>query len=280
MKKGINQWSFPETMSVRECMDLAKKAGFEGIELNLSEEGEFSLKTPEKDLIDIMNLAKNIGIELSSLSLESPYFLTDEDESNVRMAKEHIKKALKIAAKLGMDTILVVPGGVDVSIWSPNSKIVSYDLAYEKAQSALKDLSSVAKENGVFIGIENVWNKFLLSPLEFKNFIDEINAEYIKVYFDVGNVLINGYPEQWIRILDKRIKKIHIKDFKVNIGNINGFVNLLEGDVNWPEVVKALNEIGYDGYITAEMIPPYKFYPERLIYDTSKAMDRILFGER
>jgi len=278
MKKGVNQWSFPETMSVRECMDLAKKVGFEGIELNLSEEGEFSLKTLEKDLIDIMNLAKSIGIELSSLSLESPYFLTDEDESNVRMAKEHIKKALKVAAKLGMDTILVVPGGVDVSIWSPNSKIVSYDLAYEKAQSALKDLSSVAKENGVFIGIENVWNKFLLSPLEFKNFIDEINAEYIKVYFDVGNVLINGYPEQWIRILGKRIKKIHIKDFKVNIGNINGFVNLLEGDVNWPEVVKALNEIGYDGYITAEMIPPYKFYPERLIYDTSKAMDKIFFG--
>lgn len=275
MKKGINQCSFPETMSIRECLDLAKKAGFEGVELNLGEEGEFSLKTPEKDIMNIMNLAKDVGIELSSLSLESPYFLTD-DEVHAERAKKHIKKALNIAARLGIDTILVVPGGVDVSIWSPNSKTVPYDLAYERNKKALKDLASIAKENGVFIAVENVWNKFLLSPLEFRNFIDEIDAEYIKAYFDVGNVLVNGYPEHWIKILGDRIKKVHIKDFKLQIGNINGFTNLLEGDVNWPGVIEALRAIDYDDYITAEMMPPYAFYPERLIYDTSAAMDKIL----
>ncbi|MGB9677847.1 MAG: sugar phosphate isomerase/epimerase family protein, partial [Candidatus Ratteibacteria bacterium] len=119
------------------------------------------------------------------------------------------------------------------------------------------------------------WNKFLLSPIEMKKYVEEIGSEYVKVYFDVGNILVIGFPEMWIRILGRLIKRIHLKDFKLSIGNINGFCDLLEGDVNWPEVIKALKEIGYNSYLTAE-VGPYKYFPETKIYNTSLAMDKIL----
>ena len=276
MKKGINRWSFPAEMSVEGCLKLSKKAGFEGLELNLAEEGEFSLKTSEEGLRKIRGTAEKYGIELRSLSLEIPYFLTEEEPKRVEKAKACITASLKIASKMGIDTVLLVPGGVDVSIWSAESRIVSYDMAYQRAKDNLCELASFAEETKVCIGVENVWNKFLLSPLEFKDFIDSLNSEYVQAYFDVGNVIVNGYPQQWIRILGKRIKKVHVKDFKSSIGNINGFCNLLEGDVNWPEVMAALKEIKYDDYLTAEMIPPYKYYPEQLLYDTSYALDVIL----
>ncbi|PIV64689.1 MAG: xylulose 5-phosphate 3-epimerase, partial [bacterium (Candidatus Ratteibacteria) CG01_land_8_20_14_3_00_40_19] len=107
-----------------------------------------------------------------------------------------------------------------------------------------------------------------------KNFIDEINEEYVQAYFDVGNVLLYGYPEHWIRILGKRIKKVHFKDFRTAVGTLDGFVGLLHGDVNWKEVMAAFKEIGYDGYAIAEYIP-YKFHPEQLPVDISNAMDKI-----
>jgi len=92
----------------------------------------------------------------------------------------------------------------------------------------------------------------------------------------VGNVLLTGYPEHWIKILGKRIKKVHIKDFRREAGGIKGFVDLLEGDVNWKKVISALKDVGYDDYITAEIIPAYSHYPEVLIYNTSRSMDYIL----
>ncbi len=134
----------------------------------------------------------------------------------------------------------------------------------------------MAERYRVTIGIENVWNKFLLSPLEMRDFVDKIGSRYVGCYFDVGNVLLTGYPEQWIRILGERIKRVHLKDFKISIGNINGFCNLLEGDANWKEVIKALKEIKYDSYLTAEIVPPYRQYPQALIYNISKNMDFIL----
>lgn len=108
--------------------------------------------------------------------------------------------------------------------------------------------------------VENVWNKFLLSPLEMRSFIDQFHSINVGAYFDVGNVLLSGYPEQQIRILGSRIKRIHIKDFKLSIGTIDGFVDLLEGDVDFEAFKKALAEIGYDGFVTAEMLP---FVPGR-----------------
>ena len=209
-------------------------------------------------------------IEICSVASAIPfnYPLTSEKLEVREKAMSVVKRALRVASILKAETFLLIPGLV--------TENVSYLDAYQRAKKAISDLAPLAEKYKVNIGIENVWNKFLLSPVEFRNFIDEIKSDFVGAYLDVANVLVFGYPEQWVRILNKRIKKIHVKDFKCNIGNINGFTTLLTGDLNWPAVMKALGEIGYQGYLVAEIIPPYKFYPERTIYDASRSLDQII----
>lgn len=279
MKKAICRWSFPDTFSIKRCMELARKAGFDGIELVLDKKSEITLSSSKKDMIEVRKIAEKIGIEVTSLAtlLLFEYSLTSPD-SNVReKAKSIVKKMLKLGSYLGVNTILINAGFVDI-FFKPEEDVVSYDLAYERALESLNECVPLAEELRINIGVENVWNKFLLSPLEMRTFIDEFNSEYIGVYFDVANVLLTGYPEQWIEILGKRIKKVHVKDFKKAVGNINGFVGLLEGDVDWKKVIEALNKIHYDDYLVAE-VPLYSCCPEALIYNTSKSMDCILRGE-
>ena len=277
MKKGINIWSFKAGTSVKECITLAKGAGFDGIELALNETGEISLESSKKELLDIKTYAANTGIELPSVAtgLYWSYALTSENKTQRDKAKDIVKKQLETASILGADTILVIPGAVGVD-FIPDAEVVSYDKAYENALEALKELKTVAEGYKVSIGIENVWNKFLLSPLEMRDFIDKIDSHYVGSYFDVGNVLYSGYPEQWIRILGNRIKKVHFKDFRRSVGTLSGFVDLLAGDVDYPEVMKAFKEIGYDGYAFGEMIPSYTHYTNQIIFNTSNSMDRIL----
>ncbi len=153
----------------------------------------------------------------------------------------------------------------------PEAEVIPYDLCFEHACEGLRRILPIAEEAGVVICIENVWNKFLLSPLEMRDFIDSFNSEMVGVYFDVGNVLLTGYPEQWIRILGKRIRRLHVKDFKRSIGTVDGFVDLLEGDVDFQKVKEALVDIGYDGYVTAEILPFESGRPEK----TAKAMKQI-----
>jgi hexulose-6-phosphate isomerase len=126
------------------------------------------------------------------------------------------------------------------------------------------------------MGIENVWNKFLLSPQETAAFIDQFNSQYIGAYVDVANLMRVGHPQDWLRHLGHRVVGIHFKDYRVSVGTIDGFVDLLEGDVNWPEVMSAIREIGYDGPIPCEMIPQYRHCPEVRIANASNAMDAIL----
>lgn len=268
MKKGINAWSFGK-MKIEECLSLAKKAGFEGVELNLEEEGELSLESSREETEEIANLAKGLNLELPSLStgLHWKYSLSSPDLRLREKGMEIVERMLEDATILGADTVLVVPGLV--------TEKAPYDYVYKASQESLNNLIPLASECKVCIGIENVWNKFLLSPLEFKRFIDEVGSPYLAAYFDLGNVLIFGYPEQWIEILGERIKKVHIKDFITKIGNIFGFTNLLEGNINWRKVILALKKINYQSYLTAEL-SAYSFYPEKLIYDTSSSMDLIL----
>jgi len=275
-KKGISQWAFPANMSLKDCFKLAKEAKFDGVEVAIAEEGEITLSSTKRDIQKIVKISRSIGVEISSLAtgLFWDYSLTSNNSSEREKAKRIVKKMLEVASWLGVDTILVVPGAVDV-FFIPDFPVVSYDLVYERSFQALKELSSFAESYKVNIAIENVWNKFLLSPIEMKHFIDSIGSPYVGVYFDVGNVLQIGLPEQWIKILGSRIKKVHVKDFKKSVGTAEGFVNLLYGDVNWPDVISALKEIGYNSYIIAELFPP-KFYPESLIFETSISMDKIL----
>ena len=276
MKKGISIWSFAET-DLKKCFCLAKDAGFDGVEVALDEKGLVSLESTEEDLFNVKKMAEETGIELYSVAsgLYWTYNYTSANKENREKAKEITKKQLWVASKLGCDTILVVPGAVNVA-FEPGSEIVEYDVAYDRALEALKELAPYAEELKVSIGVENVWNKFLLSPLEMRDFIDKVGSDYVGSYFDVGNVLYCGYHEHWVKILNKRIKKVHFKDYRRNVGSLDGFVDLLAGDVDYKGVMAEFSKIGYDGWATAEMIPPYTQYPETIIYNTSNAMDKIL----
>ncbi len=275
MKKGISIWSFPD-QPLKKSFALAKEAGFDGVEVALAESGEINLNTTEEELLAIKRDAEECGIELYSVAsgLYWDYWLNDDCAEKREKAKFIVRKQLEVAKILGCDTILVLAGCVN-AFGNPN-KVIDYKTTYERSLDALNELKSYAEELKVSIGLENVWNKFLLSPMEMSDFIDKIGSDFVGAYFDVGNVLLTGYPEQWIRILGNKIKKVHFKDYRMDAGGLHGFVDILAGDVNYPEVMRAFKEIGYDGWVTAEMIPYYKHYSETIIFNTSNAMDKIL----
>ena len=161
----------------------------------------------------------------------------------------------------------------------PGAEVVPYADAYDRALDFVRRLAPVAEAAGVTICVENVWNKFLLSPLEMRAFIDAASSRAVAAYFDAGNALLTGYPEHWIAALGPRIRRVHFKDFRRAVGTVDGFCDLLSGDVDWPAVMRALRAIRYDGWVAAEMIPPVPFYkhcPEVLIHNTSRALDAIL----
>ena len=276
MKKGINIWSFP-AQPLAKSFALAKDAGFDGVEVGLLAEGEVSLGSTEGELLAVKQAAKDNGIELYSVAtgLYWDFWLTSDDPAERQTAKDVVKRHLEVAKILGCDTILVVPGSVHAEFVAPG-RVVDYADAYERSLAALTELKEDAERLQVNVGIENVWNQFLTSPLEMRDFIDKIDSPFVGSYFDVGNVLFNGHPEHWIKILGDRIKKVHFKDYRVAAGGLHGFVDLLAGDVDYPAVMKSLEAIGYDGWVSAEMIPNYKHYTETIIYNTSNAMDRIL----
>ena len=279
MKKGINIWSFPAG-SLQDTFTLAKDAGFEGIEVALNAEGEINLTSTEAELQQVKQLAKDSGLALYSLVCGMCWdsFLSDTNAANRQKAMDTVKKQLETAAILGCESILVLPGCVNAEFAAPGY-VADYATCYDTALESVNKLKETAEQYKVEIALENVWNKFLLSPVEMRDFIDKVNSPYVGSYFDVGNALANGYPEHWIHALGDRIKKVHFKDYRVAAGGLHGFVDLLAGDVNYPAVMAALADIGYDGWVSAEMIPGYTHYPDTLIYNTSRAMDRILGRE-
>ncbi len=279
MKKAITIGTMgPFGRDIKGAFELAKKAGFDGVELSMDagDAGNITLGTTEAQLMEYKKMADEIGVEIPSVTGSSffRYSLISDNEEDSEMAMKLLKKQIDAAKIVGADSILFVPGLVDASI-AGRDEVIPYDVAYKRTVEAVKEVVPYAKAAGINLGIENVWNKFLISPLDMKNIIDDIGDDIVGCYFDVGNVMYTAYPEQWIKILDKRIKRVHVKDFKVPVGNIMGFVPLLAGNVNYPEVMKALNEIGYDKWITSE-ISPSMYYPEYTIYATAMAMDYII----
>lgn len=278
MKKSINIWSFIGKTN-REAIALAKDAGFEGIELALDAAGEISAETTDKQLQALKDYAQELDIKIPSLSSSLCWgdSLTSDDPAERQRAHDMVEQQIRCAKALGAETVLVIPGSVSVE-FVPERPVIAYDVVYDRALEELRKLVPVAEQYGVEIGIENVWNKFLLSPLEMRQFIDAIGSDMVGVYFDVGNVVYSGYPEQWIRILGSRIKKVHFKDYRRNPGGLNAFVDLLAGDVDWKAVMTAFNDIGYDGWAAGEMIPQYSQGSDQIIYNTSASMERIMRG--
>ena len=278
MKKAISIWSFAG-QPIRECIKLAGEAGFSGIELALEESGEIGMNSNDDELLGIKEYADDLGVKIHSIAtgLYWSYSFASEDENQRLKAFEIAKKQIETAKVIGADSVLIIPGHVSVS-FAPDLGVIDYDIAYKRTLEAIKKLKPIAEELEINIGLENVWNNFLLSPLEMRNFIDEIDSPFVGAYFDVGNVVATGYPEHWIKILGDRIKKVHFKDYRIDPGGLGGFVDLLSGDVNWPAVTEAFEAVGYDSWATAEMLPPYKYYSDQIIYNTSNSMDRILRG--
>ena len=248
MKKGLNRGALPGDWQPREILDTAKAAGFDGVELTFANEGSLHVNLTNDELRAIRKHAESIGLELPSTytGLNWQVRMTAADADERAHAARINERMLEIAHEIGANTLLVVPGVVDEN--------TAYDDAYNRARDALGGLVPKARSLGVTIGVENVWNKFLLSPLEFARFVDEIDDPHVGAYFDVGNILAYGYPEQWIRILGKRIVKCHVKDFVVQRPG-GYFTTLLEGSVDWPAVRRAWQEIGYDDFVTVEIGP-------------------------
>ena len=229
MKKGISIWSFPAG-TLKESFKLARDAGFDGVEVALDAEGEVGLNSTTEELLEVKRQAEEAGIELYSVAsgLYWDNWLTSDDEAERERAKAIVRRHLEVAKILGCDTILVVPGSVNADFAAPGM-VVDYRTAYNRSLEALRELAPYAEKLGVHIGIENVWNKFLNSPVEMSDFIDKIGSDYVGSYLDVGNVLFNGYPEHWIRELGGKIKKVHFKDYRKAAGGLHGFVDLLAG---------------------------------------------------
>lgn len=268
MKCAINASAFSDEWDLLRGFRFAKESGFDGVEVNLCEDGPLTPESTQSDAQQVVAQARSAGIELPCLlpAVLGKHALTSADRETAEKGLHIAARSLQIAAWMGLDAILLVPGRVTPEM--------PYDTAYDRAQGVIRDLLPEAERLKVCMCVENVWNKFLLSPLEMRRFIDEIGSEYVAAYFDVGNVLVFGYPEQWIRILGPRIKRVHVKDFKTSVGNIQGFTNLLEGDVNWPAVRAALDEIEYDGWVTAE-VAGYSIHHELGLKATADAIRRV-----
>lgn len=269
MLTAINQWAFPAGISAAGALDQAKVAGFGGFEVCVGLEGPVRLDAPEQEFVAIRRHAESIGMHLTSVgcALGFEYPLTSADPVMVDRAVSLQKQALQAAAWLGVDTLLLVPGVV-----SPE---ISYDAALANARMNVGRLVPVAERLGVSLGVENVWNKFLLSPLEMREFVDGFGSAYVGAYLDTGNLVLYGFAEQWVRILGARIRMVHAKDFRASAGNFDGFVMLLEGDVNWPGVMGALRDVGYDKALVAEY-GPYRHAPETLLRQVHAGLEAIV----
>jgi L-ribulose-5-phosphate 3-epimerase len=241
LKKGIMWGSVGVGKTIMEKFQAAKEAGFDGVE-----------PMSHLDRKEILAARDATGLIIPSVcgELHWKYPLSDPDPKIRELGAEALKVTLEDANIYGADTILLVPGKV--------TETVTYDQCWNRCVEELKKVIPVAEKLKVKIAIENVWNNFLLSPMEAASFVDQFKSPYVGSYFDCGNILVYGWPEQWIRILDKRLAKVHIKDYSRKIadkqGKGAGFgVKLLEGDVNWPAVMKSLDDIGYHGWTTIEM---------------------------
>ncbi len=276
MKISASYWMFEggleATLPVADAMTQAKQLGFDAIELCVASSGALTHKATQAECEAIVAKAAQLEIEIASVASGESWGCSPSDDNPDVRARivEFTKKALQVAKWLGTDAYLFVPGAVDV-FFLEKSPVVPYDVCYQRATDAVQQILPTAEELDVTLGIENVWNKFLLSPLEMRSFIDSFRSDSVGSYLDVGNILLTGYPEHWISILGKRIARVHVKDFKKSIGTAAGFVDMLEGDVDFETVKAALAEIGYDGYVTAEMLPYQSGRPEK----TAAAMKKI-----
>jgi L-ribulose-5-phosphate 3-epimerase len=264
LKKAI-MWPTGGRGSVGDRFKMIKAAGFDGVEARGGMNHDEVLKARD-----------DAGLQIPSVCCLTHWAkpLSDPNPSVRETGLEGLKTALHDAKIYGASSVLFVPAVVNEQ--------VSYQDAYRRSQTEIRKVIPLAEELGVKIAIENVWNKFLLSPLEAARYVDEFNSPAIGWHFDIGNVLAFGWPEHWIPVLGKRIQKLHIKEYsrkkQQNEGMLKGFeVDYLEGDNNWPAIMKALDDIGYHGWAIAEpAFHPLGVEPAERLKQIADKMDKIL----
>ena len=257
MKKGICLSCVPGKLDEQKYAN-ARKFGFDGVEVG-------TLRDPAERQAH-KELAARHGVAVSSV-MNSDHWahpLSDPDPAVREKSLECVAQSIETAAYLGGDTVLIVPGVVN--------PLVPYEAAYERSIESIRKVLPQAEDKGIALAVENVWNKFLLSPMEFAAYVDSFESPCLRAYFDAGNIVAYGYPEHWVRTLGERIVKVHVKGFDAGR---HAFVQLLEGTIDWRRVMTALQAIGYDDYVTAELAPD-RDDPIGGIERISSEMDRIL----
>lgn len=259
IRKGILLGMLPRNLSYADRCRLAREAGFEELEVGTVED--------PAEAAEIKRAAEAAGLRIHSVMNQAhwKYPLSAADPETVERSIKGMETSIENARLWGADVVLLVPAVVDAE--------TGYRQAWERSQRQIRRLLPLAEKHKIVIAVENVWNKFLLSPLEFARYVDEFQSPWVRAYFDVGNVVLFGFPEDWIRTLGKRIVRVHLKDFRFR-KRVAEFVNLGEGDVNWPAVYRALAEIGYKGPATLELPGGDAEY----LKDLSRRVDRILEG--
>jgi hexulose-6-phosphate isomerase len=273
VKKGICWGCLPgEAADLEGRLRAARDAGFEGVELVVGEAGSgpLTLETTEREAGEIRDVAARVGVDLPSVMATGAARATPvlHPDPAVRAAcVEKLGRTLERAKWLGATAALLHPGQL-----KPETR---YDDAWVWTRAALTAAIPHAERHGVALAIENVWNKFLLSPQEMRQLVDEVGHPLIGTYFDVGNCILYGYPEQWVAILGRRIKKVHVKDFRRAVATSAGFCQLLDGDADYRAVIGGLRAAGYDDYLTSE-VSVRNMPPGQGIRDTAERLDRIL----
>ena len=265
MKVGITGLVIPQEWSFQETLKNIKADGYSALELALRDEGYFSLQSSERELNDIASQAADAGVELVSVCPaigSRPRNMMTGDVSVRSASVETAIECMRIVKKAGADTMLWILGGLTPELY--------YDEAYDNALDAMRRAAPAAEDVGVQLAVEYVWNRFLLSPMEFARFCDEVDSPNVGFYFDTGNMVIQGFPEHWVRICGKHLMAVHFKDFKRQ-----GYqwTALGEGDVDFPAVMAELRKIGFDGALVSEVDTGIASYA-----DTAKAIQEIIAG--
>mgnify|MGYP001160174201 CR=1 FL=1 len=255
----------PTSLSFKDRFQMAKDCGFEEIECQTV--------TDPAVAGEIRKASEATGMRIHSVMNMAhwQYPLSSADPSVVETSVKGMETSIRNAAEWGAETVLLVPAVVNPQ--------TSYGDAWKRSQTQIKKMIPMAEKNKVIIAVEEVWNKFLLSPLEFARYVDDFKSPWVKAYFDVGNVVLFGYPQDWIRTLGKRIVKLHFKDFKFQNDpsikkRVADFVNLRDGEIDWKAIHAALAEIGFKGTATVELAGGEAAY----LKDVSHRVDQILDG--
>ncbi|MGC8760113.1 MAG: sugar phosphate isomerase/epimerase family protein [Bryobacteraceae bacterium] len=270
IRKGIYWSMLPSKLSVEERFALAKECGFQSIELPTMDE--------PSQVEEALAASRKTGVPIHSVMNRDhwKFPLSSPDPAVVEKCVHGIETSIRNAKAWGAETVLLVPAVVNPE--------TSYREAWDRSTAQIRKLLPMARESRVIIGIEEVWNKFLLSPLEMAQYVDQFQSPWVRAYCDVGNMVLYGYPQDWIRTLGKRIVKVHLKDFAWRTYTIPGdppqrkrvpeFVDLREGEIDWKAVYRALHEIGYRGDATVELRGGDAEY----LKEVSRRVDLILEG--